>query len=69
MFDFSVKFQFQNLDQRQHRVTAQFHGQVFSRVLGRVISNTYLQGKVQGNLRGCSTHAVQSNTLLVYAFA
>ena len=37
----------------------------------REISNTegYLRGKVQGNLLGCPTHAVQSNTLLVYASA
>ena len=37
----------------------------------REISNTeeYLRGKVLGNLRGCSTHAVQNNTLLVYASA
>ena len=37
----------------------------------REISNTegYLRGKVRGNLRGCSTLAVPSNTLLVYASA
>ena len=37
----------------------------------REISNTegYLRGKIRGNLRECSTHAVQSNTLLVYASA
>ena len=37
----------------------------------REISNTegYLRGKVWGNLRGCSTHAVENNTLLVYASA
>ena len=37
----------------------------------REISNTegYLRGKVRGNLRGCSTHAVQNNNLLAYASA
>ena len=29
----------------------------------------YLRGKVPGNLQGCSTKAVQSNTMLVHASA
>ena len=37
----------------------------------REISNMegYLRGKVPGNLQGCSTKAVQSNTMLVHASA